>query len=530
MDNCKELNQIIVRNIRIPITHTEKEAMEQARKRVAPLLNNRDIIRSSVFKRSLDARRRNRLSFLYTILLETPASLTEDKLAEYDCAKLCEKELELVHGTEKLEGRPVICGFGPCGMFCALLLAEHGYRPIVIERGGDVRKRAEDVNSFYKSGILNPESNIQFGAGGAGTFSDGKLVTRINDPRCRYVLKRFAEFGAPEDILIKAKPHIGTDKLRNVVEAIADKICELGGEIHYNTRLDSINTSAGRAVSVVTGNGEINCGTLTLAIGHSARDTYNYLIKSGCDIRPKPFSVGVRIEHLQSDIDRALFGDQAGNPVLGAGEYALSKRKGNRAVYTFCMCPGGEVVAAASEDGGVVTNGMSNYLRNGINANAAIAVSVESENPIEFQRSLERAAYEAGGGKFRAPAQTVGDFLSGKSGTEPSRVIPTYMGGNNVRMCDLNKILPGQITSMLKEGLLDFDRKLPGFACVDAILTGVETRTSAPVRIIRSQSMTASGYDNIYPCGEGAGYAGGITSAAVDGIACASEIIRRYRP
>ncbi len=533
MDKFKGICQVIVRNVRTPISATEADAMEQAQKRVAPLLRKRDIISASVFKRSLDARRRSKLSFIYTILLDCSVSVKPEALARFDAAILLDSTVSFTPGTEASLGRPVVCGFGPCGMFCALLLAEHGYKPIVIERGSSVTARAEDVARFYRTGILDPESNIQFGAGGAGTFSDGKLVTRINDPRCRYVLERLCEFGAPSDVLTKAKPHVGTDKLLGVVSAIARRIEELGGEIRFKTRLESINVSSGRAVSINTSAGEIPCGALVLAIGHSARDTYEYLMHSNFDVTPKPFSVGVRIEHLQSDIDRALFGDEAGNPVLGHGEYALSKRvKENgrdRAVYTFCMCPGGEVVAAASEECGVVTNGMSSYSRSGANANSAIAVSVECDDPIGFQRSLERAAFAAGGGGFRAPAQTVGDFLAGKRGTEPKRILPTYMGSGKVELCDLGKLLPKDITSMMRLGLADFDRKLPGFACPDAVLTGFETRTSAPVRILRTDAMLANGYDNIYPCGEGAGYAGGITSAAVDGIACAGKIITRYR-
>ncbi|MBR3999299.1 MAG: hypothetical protein IKI93_13270, partial [Clostridia bacterium] len=361
--------------------------------------------------------------------------------------------------------------------------------------------------------------------------SDGKLTTRINDPLIAYVLKILHELGAPEDILYKAKPHIGTDILREVVKNADRRIRELGGEIRYHAAARDITSSA------VTADGEkIPYEALILATGHSARDTYSELLSAGFLIEPKPFSVGVRAEHLQSDIDKALFGIHAGDEALGRGEYQLSHREGERGCYTFCMCPGGTVVPSASEEGGVVTNGMSTRARDGRNANAAVCVSVlpsdygsDPVRAIEFQRSLEKAAFTAGGRNYYAPMQTVGDLLNGTSGTEPSKIIPTYRDGL-VTPADLSKIFPPFVTGMLKTGLTVFGKKIRGYADENVPLTGVETRTSAPVRIVRDENCRAVGHPGIYPCGEGAGYAGGIVSAAVDGIRVASKIISEYSP
>ena len=332
-------------------------------------------------------------------------------------------------GSEPMEKRPVVVGMGPAGMFCALILAENGYAPIVLERGDDVDTRAAAFERFCREGVLDGESNIQFGAGGAGTFSDGKLVTRINDEKCSYVLERFHEFGAHEEILYDAKPHIGSDVLRDVVKNLEARIVSLGGDVLYRHRVDDIKTNSKRAISVVSRGEEIDLSVLVLAIGHSARDTYKMLLDKELFIEPKPFSVGLRIEHLQKDIDRALYGEYAGHTRLKRGEYALSHRAGDRGVYTFCMCPGGEVVAAASEEGGVVVNGMSSYARDGKNANSAVCVSVRPEDygntperAIEYQRRLERAAYTAGGSDYRVPLQTLGDFFDGKAVTEPKRI------------------------------------------------------------------------------------------------------------
>ncbi|MBQ3528000.1 MAG: hypothetical protein IJA52_05560 [Clostridia bacterium] len=439
-------------------------------------------------------------------------------------------ELSVENGKENLDGRPYIVGFGPAGIFCALLLAERGLRPVVIERGAPVDERVCKVESFYKTGILDTETNIQFGAGGAGTFSDGKLVTRIGDPRSEYVLKKLVEFGAPENILWDAKPHIGTDVLREVVSRAHDMITSLGGEIIYNTRAERIGDGH------LTINGEmVKCGFVVLCPGHSSRDTYAELIKDGFCVEAKPFSIGVRVEHLQSELDRSMFGNEGLAERLGHAEYQLSYRKGDRGVYTFCMCPGGEVVAATSEEGGVVTNGMSYHARDGKNANAAVAVSVLPEDfngdpcmAIEFQRKLEREAFVAGGRNYYAPCQSIGNFYDGKDGGFGNKIVPSYMN-SKVNAADFNKLLPNFAVSMLKEGFSVFGKKIKGYDSPNVPLTGIETRTSAPVRILRNDKMCAIGHDLVYPCGEGAGYAGGITSAAVDGIRVAEAILSRFR-
>lgn len=552
---------IIVKNIRLPITAPIEESFDAAKRRLK--LSDGELIRAELHKRSLDARCRKGSDpeFVYSVTLE--CRVEQKKLERInslggDVELIRREPLIVERGHEKLDGRPMVVGFGPCGMFAALLLAENGYAPLVIERGGDITSRRRAVDEFNRTGRLDPETNIQFGAGGAGTFSDGKLVTRINDPRCSYVLERFREFGAPEEICYLAKPHVGTDRLLGVVERIYRRIIELGGEVRFDTRLDDISIDGGRIRSVkLVSRGiseEMKIGALILAVGHSARDTYDMLASRGVGIISKPFSVGVRVEHLQSDIDAALYGRFAdrfagmngadGKRLLPPGEYALSWREPQsglssdsaRGVYSFCMCPGGEVVAAASELGGVVTNGMSRYARDGINANAAIAVSVFPEDigsgwraGIEFQRSLERAAFKAAGSDYRAPVETLGDFLDGRTAhfTEPGRVKPTYRGGMYT-LCDLSSILPPFVSDMLKKGFPRFGGKLRGFDSREAVLTGVETRTSAPVRIPRGEDGCASAASNLYPCGEGAGYAGGITSAAVDGINTALRLMKIY--
>lgn len=491
-----------------------------------------------VYKKSVDARKKNQVRLVYSVAVRTKdgESIRPPKKGKYTTSVLYDNRLNLTLGTEAMPHPPLVVGMGPAGLFCALLLAEQGYCPILIDRGDSVKDRCATHERFHKSGILDTESNIQFGAGGAGTFSDGKLLTRINDPKISYVLRRFCEFGAPEEILISAKPHIGTDLLVGIVDSMLKRIEALGGRVIYRCRLDEIEDFGNRCVIAKTTQGEFACSSLVLALGHSARDTYGMLMRKSFSLEAKPFSVGVRIEHLQSSIDEALLGDFAGHPRLGKGEYHLSDTSSGRGVYTFCMCPGGQVVAAASEEGGVVVNGMSRYARDGRNANSAICVSVRPEDygatpelAIEFQRKLERAAYTSGGGDYFAPIQTVGDFLNGAHGTEPSLVLPTYRDGA-VRTADLRHVLPSFVCEELGRGLLSFERKLPGFAYPRAILSGVETRTSAPIRIVRDENLCAVGHQGIYPCGEGAGYAGGITSAAVDGIRVAQEIMRIFAP
>ena len=479
-----------------------------------------------IAKKSIDARRG--IVFVYTVYAELDGSVKSDdsRIRVYS-----DTSPEITVGTEKMSTRPVIVGFGPAGMFAGLMLAENGYRPLILERGAAVDERVAAVERFIKDGVLDTDTNIQFGAGGAGTFSDGKLTTRINDPFASYVIRRLHEMGAPDDVLYKAKPHIGTDVLREVVKNIDARIRALGGEIRYNTTAKNI-----RDGRLTTADGDILFDALILATGHSARDTYGELISAGYAVEAKPFSVGVRAEHLQSDIDRALFGAHAGDESLGRGEYQLSYRKGERGCYTFCMCPGGVVVPSASEEGGVVTNGMSAHARDGRNANAAVCVSVlpadfggDAVRAIEFQRGLERAAFAAGGKDYTAPMQTVGDLYNRTSGTAYTKIVPTYRDGR-VKCADFDKIFPGFVTEMIREGLHDFGKKIKGYDGDFVPLTGVETRTSAPVRILRGEDYTAIGKDGIYPCGEGAGYAGGIVSAAVDGIRVARAVMGKYAP
>lgn len=530
------MSKILLHNIKVRVTDPDPD--EKALSFASSRLRRESIFPkgASVAKKSIDARKKGDIFFLYSVAVETEKPVGAKKMTALDAVELKESHLDVTFGDQTLDAPPVVVGFGPCGMFHALLLAENGYRPIVLERGGNVVERQAAVNAFYQTGILDPEQNIQFGAGGAGTFSDGKLITRINDPKCSYVLERLCEFGAPREILTCAKPHIGTDLLMGIVDRIADRITGLGGRIEYHTKLIGMRTdSSGKVIAAVTNRGEIPCGTLTLAPGHSSRDTYLWLMNRGIAVEPKAFSVGVRIEHLQQRISEALYGDFA--PLLPPGEYGLSKRIGERGVYSFCMCPGGVVVAATSEEGAVVTNGMSYHARDGRNANSALAVSVfpsdvggTPASAVAFQQSLEQAAYRAGGANYHAPLQTVGDFLSGKSGNEPTDVQSTYMGGDHFTLCDLHQVLPPFVTSMLETGIQDFGKKISGFDCPSALLTGVESRTSAPLRILRKPDGVAFEHDNFYPAGEGAGYAGGITSAAVDGIHSALAIMRKYKP
>ncbi len=495
-------------------------------------------LRFDVYKRSVDARKKNDIRLVYSVAarFDEPVCVEMPKGRKYRITALESEELEIIKGSEKMSFPPLIVGMGPAGLFAALILAENGYRPVIIDRGDSIADRQKKYEMFSKFGILDTESNIQFGAGGAGTFSDGKLLTRINDPKIGYVLRRFCDFGAPEEILKAAKPHIGTDLLMGIVDRMLLRIAELGGRVLYRARLDGIRELSDGSVAAQTTKGEIVCSSLLLATGHSARDTYAMLIDNGYAIDAKSFSVGVRVEHLREDIDRAMYGDMAGHPRLGKGEYHLSDTSSGRGVYTFCMCPGGEVVAAASEDGGVVVNGMSKNAREGRNSNSAVAVSVFKSDydgtpmgAIEFQRRIERAAYKQGGSDYYAPMMTVGDLLDGRWGSEPTRILPTYRSGL-VRPADFNNIFPPFVTEELKRGLRSFERKLSGFAVSDAVLTGAETRTSAPVRVLRGEDLRAIGKGNIYPCGEGAGYAGGITSAAIDGIRVALKIMERYSP
>ena len=521
--------KVIVEQIKVAAHITEKEVFELARAR---LKKTRAFSFSNdffVYKRSIDARKKSDIKFVYSVCanVEAKKQISAEKLSEYGIKILNEEEIVL-DCIDKQRKKPLIVGFGPCGMFCALCLARAGLNPVVIERGADVDTRVKAVDDFNKNKFLDLNTNIQFGAGGAGTFSDGKLTTGINDPKCSYVLRTFYELGAPEEICYSAKPHIGTDILRQVVKNIENEIIMLGGEIYYNTQLLSFENGIAK-----TTKGEFSYKELVLAIGHSARDTYSYLLDKGVAIEPKPFSVGVRVEHLRSDIDYAMYGEMGKALNLGAASYKLSHRENNKGVYSFCMCPGGHVVAAASEENSVVVNGMSYHARDGKNSNSAIVVQVDRgdygstpEKAIEFQRSLEKKAFVAAGSNYRAPIQTLGDFYNGTTKAEPNRVLPTYMDGYTT-ICDINGILPKFVCDYLKLGFRKFGKSISGFDRDDIPITGVETRTSSPVRIIRNENYTMLTDSSVYPGGEGAGYAGGIMSAAVDGINIALAILKK---
>lgn len=422
-------------------------------------------------------------------------------------------------------------------MFAGLLMAQKGYNPIIIERGEKVEERSKSVDDFWNNENFNKESNVQFGEGGAGTFSDGKLTTRIKDSRCDFVLGEFVKAGAPEEILYMGKPHIGTDILKEVVKNIRNKIIELGGEVHFNSKLQDIVLKDNKIKSIVVNEKEIPCEALVLAIGHSARDTYEMIFDKNIFIEAKPFAIGVRIEHLQSMIDENQYGKYAGHARLRAADYRLTyNSKGNRGVYSFCMCPGGYVVAAASEEERLVINGMSYHKREGKNSNSAIVVSVTpkdfgSNSPLagmEFQRHYESLAYKLGGGNYSTPVQLLGDFLKDRISKRIGNIEPTYKPGYVFR--DLRDCLPDYVTDSLKEGLINFDKKIKGFGDDNAVLTGIETRTSAPIRIVRNEKLQSISLEGLYPAGEGAGYAGGIMSAAVDGLKVAEAIMKNWAP
>ncbi len=531
--------------LKLPLDHSEDALREAvlARLGIAPA----DLLDLHVFRRGYDARKRNAIQLIYTLdlTLRNEAAILGRFATDPHVGPAPDMEYRFVGQAPQGFGkRPVVVGVGPCGLMAALILAQMGLRPIILERGKAVRERTKDTWGLWRRSELNPESNVQFGEGGAGTFSDGKLYSQIKDPQhhARKLLEEFVKAGAPEEILYLSKPHIGTFRLVTMVESMRRTIEELGGEYRFNTKVtdldiqtDTDGTRQLRGLMLEDG-GYLEADHVILAIGHSARDTFSMLLERGVFMEPKPFSIGFRIEHPQGMIDRCRFGDAAGNPLLGAADYKLAHHcqgKGlvGRTVYSFCMCPGGTVVAATSEPGRVVTNGMSQYSRAERNANAAIVVSVTpSDYPggplagIAFQRVFEERAYQAGGGGYFAPAQTVGDFLAGRPSATLGDVVPSYKPG--VTPTDLAPLVPDYVGAAIREALPAFDRQIRGYARPDAVMTGVETRTSSPLRIRRGEGGHSVNTRGLFPAGEGAGYAGGILSAGVDGIKVAEAVAR----
>ena len=527
-----------INNLRVKVEDNTPLKKHIARKLKLP---SSEIAEYRIFKKALDARRKNNINFVYTV--EVATKVAEEnvfaRLAnDQDITKFTENSLpEVFCGHIPLVHPPVVIGAGPAGLIAALTLAEHGYQPILLERGQDVERRTQDIEHFWQTGHFKPSSNVQFGEGGAGTFSDGKLTTRVTDPYMLRVLDLFIAAGAPPEIRYSFKPHVGTDKLKNMVKNLRKKTIALGGQVKFCAQVTDIKFQQDAVKGVVVNHDTfIPAEIVLMAIGHSARDTYEMLFSHGVAMESKPFSMGVRIEHPQSALDRSQYGNLAGHPNLGPADYALvyHDRESGRTAYSFCMCPGGAVVAAASEEGGVVTNGMSLYSRASGIANSAIVVNVnpadcgsEALSTIAFQRHYEQLAFQLAG-NYCAPVQTVGDFLLHKSGSKKFLCRPTYRPG--VRSADLHECLPGFVADTLQGALPYFGRKIPVFKEMGAPLTGVETRTSAPVRIIRRDNFLSVNKKGLYPIGEGAGYAGGIMSAALDGLHAAHHVISEYCP
>ena len=527
---------IRIANIKVPLDYNDKKLLRIAEEK----LNLRGGVKSvSISKKSVDARDKGNVHFVLS--LDAEVSGNEEKVLSHVPssiqASIPKPEKEFIVPQTHFDKRPVVVGLGPAGLFAAYTLAMAGASPIVLERGQNVDDRARTIQTFKCGGGLNPDCNVQFGEGGAGAFSDGKLNSGINDERCRLVLRTLYECGAPEEILYLAKPHIGTDRLPKAVKNLRERIVRLGGEVLFETKLTKIIKEDGRlcGVEAVRSDGtviSIATDTVILAVGHSARDTFEMLYSLGISMIRKPFSIGARIEHSQKLISRSQYGEAWKK--LPAADYKLNtKASDGRGVYTFCMCPGGTVVAAASEIGGVVTNGMSVFARDGDNANSALLVSINPEDfggddplaGVRLQRKWEMRAFEVGGGDYSAPAQLVGDFLSGRPSTHEGDVEPTYKP--KVTYTDLSLCLPGFVVDDMREAIQKLDRQLHGFAGYGAVLTGVETRSSSPLRILRNEECQSS-LKGLFPCGEGAGYAGGILSADVDGIRCAEKAIAQF--
>jgi uncharacterized FAD-dependent dehydrogenase len=536
-----------ITDLQLPLDHAEADLKEAVLKRLK--ISDAELINFTVFKRSYDARKKSAIVLIYTIdvkVNDDEALLHKIKniQGQAKIGKTPDTSYKFVtHAKDGNYPRPVVIGFGPCGLFAALILAQMGFKPIVLERGKAVRERTKDTWGLWRKRELQPESNVQFGEGGAGTFSDGKLYSQVKDPKHygRKVLTEFVKAGAPEEIMYVSKPHIGTFRLVKMIEEMRANIIELGGEIRFQQKVTDFDIQDGEVRGLTINDQErIEADHVVLAVGHSARDTFQLVYDKGIYVEAKPFSVGFRIEHPQSIIDKARFGPNAGNRILGAADYKLVHHaKNDRSVYSFCMCPGGTVVAATSEPGRVVTNGMSQYSRNERNANSAIVVGISPEvdypgHPlagIDFQRKLESKAFELGGGTYNAPGQLIGDFLANRPSSELGDVVPSYKPG--ITLCNLADALPAFAIEAIREAIPEFDKQIKGFSLKDAILTGVETRTSSPIRIKRKdddmQSLNTKG---LFPAGEGAGYAGGILSAAIDGIkvaeALALSLQRKY--
>ena len=528
---------IIVDNIRLDIDCTDDDAIREATKRLGKTPESS----GRIYKKSIDARHKNNIKFVYSVIFGEKGEKGEkgEEAESFDVTAVKRSE----QSKKFPQSPPVVVGFGPAGMFCALVLSQNGCNPIVFETGADIDTRIKKVDNLFKHGILDEKTNVCFGEGGAGTFSDGKLTTRINDPYCKFILNQFVRFGADEKILYQAKPHVGTDKIRIITKNIREEIIKNGGNIYFNsefTDIDNINRTEKKPdfIEITVNNSDkFKASGLFIAAGHSSFNLYNLLIKKGLPVIPKAYSVGFRIEHKQSYIDDIIYGKFAGHKNLPPAEYSLSyKKPGTRGVYTFCMCPGGVVVNSASGNGTIVTNGMSDSGRTGDNANAAVAASVLPEDyggtvhgAFEFRKDIEKRAYNVKNKDFAAPVQTLGDYISNKTGNlKKSDIAPSYTG--KVTEYDLNKIFPDFINREIKAGIGEFNKTLKGYFNENAVLTAPETRTSSAVRIPRdSAALEAVNYIGIYPCGEGSGYAGGITSSAVDGIKCAVKYMEKYR-
>ncbi len=531
----KEKNKII-RIEEISLTLDQSEDNLTAKIAVILGIPEKDIITYKVIKKAIDSRKKSNIIFNYSVnvVVENP-----EKIKEWNTRHRVRFVEDFIYEIKKVEldidKRPIVVGTGPCGLFAAYVLATAGLKPLVIERGADIDSRAKIVDNFSKTRELNTQTNIQFGEGGAGTFSDGKLYTLVNNPRSSYIFSELIKAGAPEEIAYSASPHIGTDKLRSVIKNIRKKIIKLGGEVRFNTCLTDLEIKDNKVVKVVLNNKEkISADIVIMATGHSARDTYQMLFDRKVEIKSKAFSIGVRIEHEAEMINKSQYGSYYNHKKLGTAKYKLVQHiEGERSAYTFCMCPGGYVMGATSEENAVVTNGMSEYAQDNKNSNSALLVPVSpddfvSDHPlagIEFQRKWEQKAFEVGGKNYNAPAQLVGDFLNNQPSTKIGKIKPSYRPG--ITLSSLDECLPEFVINTLRKAIPLMDRKIKGFASPEAVLTGVETRTSSPVRLFRDDNLE-SNIHGLYPAGEGAGYAGGIVSSALDGLAIAETVIDKY--